>query len=149
MSDNLVEHLLAEFNPAFPKRVLLWLMVIPPQDGFRSQTAASRNLAPARFVDHVHVAIEESVNLAFESSPVSPAAAAVAVDPEFLHERRQGWSKNQLAVLGLDGLGTNPCQKQAGEISEWELVVSTGNHDELVRDFLEFVLQPVPWISAR
>jgi hypothetical protein len=43
----------------------------------------------AALADHVHVAIEESVNLAFEPRPTSPASAAVAVDPEFLHKGRQ------------------------------------------------------------
>jgi len=76
------------------------------------------------------------------------AIALHAVDPEFLHKGRQGWPQNQLPILRLDSLGTNPCQKQAREVPERELVVSAGNHDELVRAILALVLLPVPRIGA-
>ena len=110
---------------------------------------ARRNLALAGLVNHVYVAIEEPVDLAFEPCSISTATTAVAVDSKLLHKCRQGWAENQFAVLCFDGLRTNPRQKQTGEISERKLVVAASNHDEFVGAILALVLLPAPGIAAR
>ena len=61
-----------------------------------------------------------------------------------LGERR---SQHQHPASGLHSFGAEPRQEQARQIAERELVVPTGNHDELVRAVNALVLVAVAGVA--
>ena len=98
------------------------------------------------FVDQLNMTLKQPLHLVPQADVDS---AAVAVDSQSPHELGERISEDEFAALGLDGFGREPRQHQARQVSEWQLLIRSCEHNQRERPVFADVLFAVAWIRSR